>query len=75
VTSPVWQRAGFLIADEDQPFVLGEVGEVLDIEGCEREIIEEAAGGYPSVVLGAWPSSALRAGLELPPFLSHRFVV
>jgi hypothetical protein len=55
--------------------VLGEVGEILDIEGCEREIIEEAAGGYPSVVLGAWPSSALRAGLELPPFLSHRFVV
>src|SRR5262249_59453866 len=64
-----------LAADKGQPFVLCEVGEVLDVEGGKREIIDKAAGGYPGVVLRAGPSASLRAGLELAPFLRHRFVV
>jgi hypothetical protein len=58
-----------------QPFALCEVGEVLDVEGGKREIIDKAAGGYPGIVLRAGPSASLRAGLELALFLRHRFVV
>ena len=68
-------QSGLLAADKGQPFVLCEVGEVLDVEGGKREIIDKAAGGYPGIVLRAGPSASLRAGLELAPFLRHRFVV
>jgi len=64
-----------LAADEGQPFVLGEVGKVLDVESCKRKIIDEAARGYPGVVLRARPSASLRAGLKLARFVRHRFVV
>ena len=55
--------------------MLGEVSKVLDVQSCERKIIDKAAGGYPGIVLRAGPSASLRAGLELAPFLRHRFVV
>jgi hypothetical protein len=64
-----------LTADEGQPFVLGEVGKVLDVESCKRKVIDKAAGGYPAVVLRARPSASLRASLKLTPFVRHRFVV
>lgn len=68
-------QSGLLADGKGQPFVLCEVGEVLDVEGGKREIIDKAAGGYPGIVLRAGPSASLRGGLELAPFLRHRFVV
>jgi hypothetical protein len=55
--------------------VLGEVSKVLDVESCQRKIIDRAASGYPGVVLRARPSASLHAGLKLAPFVRHRFVV
>jgi len=46
-----------LTANEGQPFVLGEVSKVLDVQSCERKIIDKAAGGYPGVILRAGPSA------------------
>jgi hypothetical protein len=68
-------QSGLLADGKGQPFVLCEVGEVLDVEGGKREIIDKAAGGYPGIVLRAGPSASLRAGLELALFLRRRFVV
>ena len=59
-------QSGLLADGKGQPFVLCEVGEVL--EGGKREIIDKAGGGYPGIVLRAGPSASLRAGLELPHF-------
>ena len=44
-------QSGLLADGKGQPFVLCEVGEVLDVEGGKREIIDKAAGGYPGIVL------------------------
>ena len=38
-------QSGLLADGKGQPFVLCEVGEVLDVEGGKREIIDKAAGG------------------------------
>lgn len=64
-----------LTSDKCQPFVFGEVSEVLGVECRKREFIDQAAGGYPGVVVRPGTSAPLRAGLELAPSLRHRFVV
>ena len=64
-----------LTSDKGQPFVFGEVGEALGVECRKRELIDQAAGGYPGVVVRPGTSAPLRAGLELSPSLRHRFVV
>lgn len=67
--------SGLLTSDKCQPFVFGEVSEVLGVECRKRELIDQAAGGYPGVVVRPGTSAPLRAGLELSPPLRHRFVV
>jgi hypothetical protein len=45
-----------LTSDKGQPFVFGEVSEVLGVECRKRELIDQAAGGYPGVVV--WPGTS-----------------
>ncbi len=53
-------RAGLSASDDDQPFMLGEVTKVLRVECRKRKIIDQAAGGYPGVVVWPGPSPQLR---------------
>ena len=66
--------AGLLASDNGQPFVLGEVTEVLGVKRRKRKIINQA-GSYPGVVVRPGPPAQLCAGLELAPLVRHRFVV
>lgn len=53
--------------NELQALMFAEVSEVLDVEGCEREIAGEAAGGDPAVVDRSWSTPLLCVRLELSP--------
>jgi len=55
--------------------MLGEISEVLGVECRKRQIIDQAASGHPGVVVRSGPSTSLRTGLKLSPFLRDRFVV
>lgn len=54
-------------ADEGQAFVLGEVFEVLDVQGGERQVVDQAASGDPGVVLRSWPAALCGVGGDLAP--------
>jgi hypothetical protein len=65
-------RTGLSASDDGQPFVRGEVSKVLGVECRKQKIIDQAAGGYPGVVVRPGPLAPLRAGLQLAPFVRHR---
>lgn len=45
-------------ADDAKPVVLGEVGEVLDVQRCRRKVVGEAAGDNPAGVLCSQTTAA-----------------
>jgi hypothetical protein len=54
-------------AEKDEAFVFGEVVEVLGVQGGEGQVVDQAAGGDPGVVLGSWPAAAGCVGGDLAP--------
>lgn len=62
------RRAG--PSDDPEPSVLGEVGKVLHVEGGQRQVVDEAAGGDPSIVVWARSAAARGVGGDLA-LLSH----
>lgn len=60
-----------LLADYDEPFVLGEVCEILDVERRQRHFVHQATRGYPGIVLRTWPTPKRSVGRDLAPFAGH----
>ena len=54
-------------SDQGQSVVLGEVSEVLDVQGCQRQSVGKAAGGDPGVVDWPGPSTLGGTGGQLAP--------
>ena len=54
-------------ADDAKAVVIGEVVEVLDVEGCEREVAGQAACRDPRVVHGPGADPPLSMGLPFAP--------
>jgi hypothetical protein len=52
--------------DEREPVVLGEVAEVLDVQRRQRQLVGQAAGGNPGVVLQPGPAPPLGRRGDLP---------
>jgi hypothetical protein len=56
-----WSRSG---AEQDQPVVLGEVGEVAVVEGQQRQPGLDAAGRDPGVMQRPGPPTSLGRGRQ-----------
>jgi hypothetical protein len=65
-----WTRAVWSGAEEHQPVVLGEVGEVPAVEGEQWQPALDAAGGDPAVVERPGPPPSLGRGRDLPQTLA-----
>jgi hypothetical protein len=59
--------------DESKTFVFGEVGVVLDVEGGERPLADEAAGGDPRVVRRSGTAAQLRVARISPQRVATRW--
>lgn len=63
--------AGSSGPDDGQPFVLGEVPEVLDVQRRQGQVVVQAARGYPHVVLRARPTTPLSVSCDRAPGTGH----
>lgn len=63
----VGSTTGPALRQQHEPIVLGEVEEVLRVEGCEWQLPGQAARGDPRVVDGSWPAAKLGVRLKLTP--------
>jgi len=55
--------------------VLGEVGEVLEVQRCQRQLADQTACRDPRVVCWPWSTPELGVGLKLSPHAGHGFAV
>ena len=63
------------LRDQHEPVVLGEVEEVLGVEGREWQLPDQAARSNPGVVNRSWPAAKLGVRLKLTPACGHTLVV
>lgn len=54
--------------------MFGEVLEVLRVERCQRQTVDQATGGDPTVIDRAWTAAELGVGLHLAPLDRYGFV-
>ena len=74
----MYARCGTLpifTSDDVQALVLGEVGEVLDVERGQRQVIDQAASSDPAIVLRAGPTTSGGVSGDLAPFPGDGVVV
>ena len=57
-------RSAFVDANDAQAVVVGEVAEVLDVKGCQRQVADQARCGDPGIIHRAGPASPFGAGLQ-----------
>lgn len=60
-------RSAFVDANDAQAVMVGEVAEVLDVEGCQRQAADQARCGDPRIIDRAGTASPFGAGLQFTP--------